>query len=326
MSLSIIIPVYNVELYIAECINSILKEIEIDLEIIVINDGSTDNSLLIAKSIANHDDRIKIFNYKNEGLSVARNRGIKHSSNKYILFLDSDDKLDISRLKLIYKQLCLNDLDCLFFEATIFYDCHYAGKCIDNKYQRPLSLVNKVMTGEFIFNQLILQQKFFPSACMYILKRELLETGLKFFEGIYHEDNLFTTKLCLLEKSKRFSCCKIALYQRRIRSNSIMTERKTLRHIEGYEIVFDELSPFLSELDNSLTKKCLTIFMTSILKAMCRIVVLNDIKNSSNYNNIIKKKYLSILVNYLSLKDAFFIFFPYLLKIKLFLISIKLKK
>ena len=89
--ISVIIPVYNTENYLKECLNSVINQTFKDIEIICVNDGSTDNSLSILEEYARTDSRIKIINQKNQGVSSSRNNGIKSARGEYIMFLDSDD-------------------------------------------------------------------------------------------------------------------------------------------------------------------------------------------------------------------------------------------
>ena len=91
MKISVIVPVYNVEQYVGECIESILSQSFYDIELILINDGSKDNSGSMCDEYAKKDNRIKVIHKKNEGVSIARNIGIKNASGKYIAFVDSDD-------------------------------------------------------------------------------------------------------------------------------------------------------------------------------------------------------------------------------------------
>lgn len=112
MKFSIIIPVYNVEKYVKECIESILNQSYKDFELILINDGSTDNSKEICKSF--NDKRIKFIDSENKGVSNARNLGIEKSSGKYLIFVDSDDILSLNALECINKNL-QKDIDLLVF-------------------------------------------------------------------------------------------------------------------------------------------------------------------------------------------------------------------
>jgi len=101
--ISIIIPIYNVEAYLKRCIESVLCQSFKDIEIILINDGSTDSSYKIASCYSKKDSRIKLFNNKNQGLSASRNFGIKKASADYIFFLDSDDSIDKNTIEQMYK-------------------------------------------------------------------------------------------------------------------------------------------------------------------------------------------------------------------------------
>src|SRR5690349_18213271 len=104
IKVSVIIPVYNTDEYLREAVNSIRNQTLQDLEIIIINDGSTDRSTQIINELANEDKRIKIYTQKNSGQSVARNMGIKMASGKYLYFMDSDDILDCYALETCYSK------------------------------------------------------------------------------------------------------------------------------------------------------------------------------------------------------------------------------
>ena len=108
--ISAILPAYNVEKYLEECVNSILSQ-EVSCEIIIINDGSTDNTLSVAYSLAEKYDNIIVLTQENSGQSVARNRGIEIAKGEYLLLLDSDDFLIENTLKNIYNLASQNYLD-----------------------------------------------------------------------------------------------------------------------------------------------------------------------------------------------------------------------
>ena len=103
--ISIIVPVYNTEKYLSKCLNSLIKQTYKDIEIIVVNDGSKDKSLEIAKKIAKQDNRIKVFNKENGGLSSARNFGIEKASGEYIGFVDSDDYIKENMFEILYNMI-----------------------------------------------------------------------------------------------------------------------------------------------------------------------------------------------------------------------------
>lgn len=104
-TLSIVLPVYNKEMYIQRCIQSILQQSYTDFELIIINDGSTDHSEKEIQKSTRNDNRVKIYQYKNSGVSIARNHGIEHAKGKYLLFIDADDWIEEHYLETIIKQL-----------------------------------------------------------------------------------------------------------------------------------------------------------------------------------------------------------------------------
>ena len=108
---SIIVPVYNVGKYLSKCLDSLINQTLEDIEIICINDGSTDNSLDILKSYSAKDSRIKIIDKPNEGLSITRNIGIHSATGKYIGFIDSDDWIDLDFYEKLYSAITSNDVD-----------------------------------------------------------------------------------------------------------------------------------------------------------------------------------------------------------------------
>ena len=120
MKLSIIIPVYNVEPYLRECLESVLQQSFADWEAICVNDGSTDNSATILEEYGHKDDRFKIVNQPNGGLSAARNTGLKAATGEYVLFLDSDDWLEGNALEIVSGSLTDEDLLC--FSGRRFFE------------------------------------------------------------------------------------------------------------------------------------------------------------------------------------------------------------
>ena len=118
--LSVIIPVYGVEKYIAECLESVMQQTYKNLEIIVINDGTVDNSAIIAKEYTCLDNRIKVYDFDNGGISVARNRGVAIAKGKYIAFLDSDDWIEPNMYRDLVEEMEKQQLDmikCSVYEA-----------------------------------------------------------------------------------------------------------------------------------------------------------------------------------------------------------------
>lgn len=183
--ISVIIPVYNLENYISECLESILNQTFNEYEIIVIDDGSVDRSKDIIEKYIENDERIKYFYQKNKGLSAARNNGLQKANGEYIIFLDGDDFwIKSNFLEELIKIINIENPDCIFFKSIKFY------KKLDeiNKNNFDYSLINGKSPKE-IFRMLNLFKQ--PIACAWnkCLRREvLIKNNINFIEGITAED------------------------------------------------------------------------------------------------------------------------------------------
>lgn len=228
MKFSVIIPVYNVEAYLIECLNSVLDQTFEDWEAICVNDGSTDNSAAILEEYGQKDSRFKIVNQPNGGLSTARNTGLKAAAGEYVLFLDSDDWLEGNALERVSESLAKEDMLC--FSGRRFFEKE--GRYHEADQLQPRSYA----TGMDYYNENALAARDFAFVCVVLraYKREfLLSHDLWFKEGIFHEDNLFTPFACYYaEKLKVINDC---LYDYRVRANSITTTGnvKRLRDLLG---------------------------------------------------------------------------------------------
>lgn len=118
MKLSVVIPCYNVEKFVQECANSILVQKGFDCELIFVNDGSKDNTLHILENLAVKDNRIKVINQENQGLSGARNTGVENAKGEYIMFVDADDWLEPNAFELISKNFNKEDLFCFSYNRV----------------------------------------------------------------------------------------------------------------------------------------------------------------------------------------------------------------
>ena len=215
--ISVIIPVFNTAKYLSNCLDSVLSQSLIDIEVICINDGSTDNSLEILNDYASRDDRITVINQKNAGLSACRNRGVEHSSSQYILFLDSDDYIKKDCLEKLYDISKSQSLDVLMFKLINFND-ETNEKSTYNYFDMPFL---KKMVGENVFNWMDIENRLFDisvTAPGKLFKRDLIK-DIDFPEGLIFEDNLFFTKVAL--KANRMYFLDEYIYFRRIRNDSI---------------------------------------------------------------------------------------------------------
>ena len=233
---SIIIPAYNVELYIEETLNSVWNQEYKNYEVIIINDGSSDNTEICILDAIKNRDNVKYFKTSNRGLSLSRNLGIIESVGEYILFLDSDDILSEFALKKLYNQIVYNRFDLICFGAKVFYGNHFDQNILEESefYSRSYLMEGKY-TGDLFYRKMRDNSNFVASSCLYCINREnLISSKVNFLKYILHEDELFTRKLLL--KCSKIYFLKESLYFRRIRTNSIMqspiSRKKIISHLK----------------------------------------------------------------------------------------------
>lgn len=245
VKISVIMPMYNVEDFVGECIESILSQTMEEWELICVNDGSRDRSPQIAEEYAGKDRRIKVIHKENGGLSSARNLGMEYAKGEYLLFLDSDDYLVPEALEKLYTRASVDQLEELFYSADVFFE----GEIEDSQkksyahYYKRKGNYEGVWNGRELFEKMSLNQEFRPSACLQIFSRQFLEkNAISFYEGILHEDNLFTLQCLAL--AVRTAYLNEELYMRRVRQDSIMTQKKSFRNAYGYFITVIEMIEF----------------------------------------------------------------------------------
>ena len=221
--ISIIIPVYNVEKYLPSCLNSCINQTLYDIEIICVNDGSTDNSLGILEQYASVDQRIKIFSQKNSGLSAARNTGIEHARGEFFLFLDSDDYLTQNACERVWLETLEAPTDIVIFGTYIFPEIPRASKWYYDTLRTPNHRYWK-FAPEVLFDE--------PGAKPFVWRqaynRKFFEQyGLRFDERVrYGEDMVFQMEA--FPHGKNFCFISDELYRYRwIREGSLMQGYRT---------------------------------------------------------------------------------------------------
>lgn len=218
--ISIIICAYNREEYLKRCLNSVKNQTLKNIEIICADDGSTDNTLDVFRKYANKDHRFKFFTQKNSGPGVARNKAIKMATGEYIMFLDSDDWIELNTCEELYKKVKLNDLDILLFLMKNYSE--ETGEYYEDSYYNltPISddFENKVFSHEDISNIIF---SISISACQKIYKRSLVKK-VHFAEKLLFEDNPFFWGVML--QAKRMSLLKKHFYLLSRHTSSITSE------------------------------------------------------------------------------------------------------
>lgn len=235
IKVSVIIPVYNVEPYLAQCLESVLAQSLKEIEIICINDGSMDRSPEILKEYAKKNLQIKILDQVNKGQSVARNRGVLEAHGEYLYFMDSDDLIVSHALEELWTICNRENLDVLYFSGTSFYESDALAKrhqAFKNSYYRKGSYTAPV-SGPEMLAQLKQNSDYFVSPCLQLVRRELLiRNRIEFQEGIIHEDNCFSFQV-VLAAEKTF-CVNDVYFYRRVHQSSVMTRKENHRNLQGY--------------------------------------------------------------------------------------------
>lgn len=227
---SIIVPVYNTAAYLRECFNSIFNQTQKEIEVIAINDGSTDESLSILEDIKSKHPEMIIYSQENKGLGASRNKGMELASGEFIYFIDSDDCLVSDAMETCYHYAKLFDVDVVMFDASTFGKSEYEQDAYNRS--RIIKEQEVVMSGEE-YAQKYWLRAFYPTACLiyttaYFLKKHHLE----FLPRIYYEDNEFHCKMIpLVEKMVYIP---EMLYRRRCREGSITESIFTERHAKDY--------------------------------------------------------------------------------------------
>lgn len=236
---SVIIPVYNTAPYLHEALSSITRQTLQELEIIIVNDGSTDGSGEIIREVAETDGRIKVFEQENRGLSCARNAGIPLAAGEYVYFMDSDDKLELDALELCYQKCEEGDLDFVFFDAENMV-VKQTDTPIQNYSRKGQIDESKIWEGKELLDFEIEHYLYRSPVWLYFVRRSYMVSFFQgFYPGIIHEDHLFTVPLYL--NAKRAAYISRMFFKRRIRENSIMNSRFTMRNIKGYTVTVDGL-------------------------------------------------------------------------------------
>lgn len=243
VKVSVILPVYNVAPYLDETFGSLLNQSLKEIEIIAVNDGSTDHSEAIIRKYMQQDSRISYYYQENQGQSVARNLALQHATGHYIYMMDSDDVLfDPNALQSCYEYAEKNQADFIFFDGDTFSEDN-ANRTTWNTKRTHLVEENIPYEGEYLLNLMLDKSVHNCVVWLLLIDRNYLNhIGLKFYPGIIHEDELFTTILTL--QSHSIYCLKQSFIKHRIRSASTMGLRYTKRNMNCYLTVIDELFKF----------------------------------------------------------------------------------
>lgn len=237
IDISVIIPVYNVENYIDECIQSVLTQNFANMEVLCVEDGSSDDSLQRLKMLARKDSRIRIIVHDtNKGLSEARNTGLRQAKGKYVLFVDSDDCLVSNAVKSLYDKAEENCVDIVYFDYIKFYDSGFKKK---GSNKRIWKKYDGLYTGKEFFCMMLKDEQYKCEACRQFLRRDfLVEHQITFLPGILHEDNLFSFYTAM--EAQRVCNLNKELYYYRQREHSIM-QTKNIKRAQSMFVILGQI-------------------------------------------------------------------------------------
>lgn len=224
--ISVIVPVYNVELFLKKCVDSIVEQTYTNLEIILIDDGSPDNCPEICDEYAQKDNRIKVVHQENSGLAHVRNVGLKHATGDYVTFVDSDDYVTPNYVEFLYKGIFENNAD---LSIASFVVCKENDKKKSPIEKEKYVVVTKTQCMEYYTS---LRLNPFISAWNKLYKRDLFD-GITYPDGKLYEDAFTTYKL--FEKAKKIAFTLTKLYYYRINPQSILGQSFREKHLEMIE-------------------------------------------------------------------------------------------
>lgn len=264
--LSVIVPVYNTSNYLRKCLDSIVNQSMKDIEIIIVNDGSEDNSETVIKHWMKNNKHVyvKYLKKENGGLSDARNYGVRYATGKYIAFIDSDDYIDENLFKNLEKYMD-DDIDVIKFKM----------KTVDEKGNILEKLDGPVFekcTGEEAFEKLCTQDRFIDPACIYLYRRDFfINNKFEYSVGTYHED--FGLTPLVIINAKSFVSTDQCGYNYLQRNDSITGTKKIEKIIKKaydvlvhYDNMIEQLNTYST---NKKTKELVKRYYTNtaILKA-----------------------------------------------------------
>ena len=284
IKVSVIIPVYNVEEYIEECLDSVVNQTLKEIEIIIVNDGTQDNSMKRIERFL-PDKRIIIINKENGGVSSARNTGMKIAKGEYISFIDPDDFIKLSMMEELYKDA--EDAD-IVFSDFILYDNLDKNEKIEKIYEK------KTRIGSMIWSNQLLK---FRGVTSKLYKRTFLqENHILFIEKIIYEDTSFNFTAFIISNNVKY-IKKFHYYYRQNRDGSTTTSPNKEKEIEAYKKIVIYLEKFMSRMENNDLKKTRIYLLMTYYKALSykaqniEISLLETREFEMKLKNVFEKKY-----------------------------------
>lgn len=323
IKLSIIIPVYNVEKYLRTCLDSIFNQVgnNSEYEVIVVNDGSPDNSKVIIDDYSKNYSNIVVINQKNQGLSAARNAGLRIAKGEYVWFVDSDDSIASGAVEYLSKEIEKEKCEVYVFSLIKVFESD--GRMLNTNDTFISSKYNKYYN--YVADGLFYNRKIHIGASPknIFLRKFLLNNNLFFTEGIYHEDMEFFIRVLIY--AKRIKPLNVHLYNYLIRSGgSITTSNISVKHVNDRLKIINLLNEICNKVE--LNSKQIALVNDSVfgliyellfdkrISRVCELSLILEDNHNALLSNAIHSFRLSIQ-NYWSLGKIYKLFKILLLKI-----------
>ena len=294
---TIIIPIYNLEKYIKKCIDSVIKQTLKEIEIILVDDGSTDASPSICDDYAKNDDRIKVVHQKNMGLSGARNTGIHESTGKWFMIVDGDDWLEPDAVEVLYKNAEDNDSD-IFISS--FYDNYPQKQIKDSFFNEDRLQFHTPEEKTYLQENCISRNKYSNKKCVTnvgvtwarLYKRQfIIDKNLEFIVGLKRtQDAIFN--LYAFEYANKVDYIDIPTHHYRIWENSA-----SRKYSKDFHITANELSQHILEFMKKTNKEIVMkqAYYSKVFKLLIEIIKIEIIPIANNLSFKEKKKFLKQL-------------------------------
>ena len=301
--ISVIVPVYNVSNYLKECVDSIINQSYKNIEILLIDDGSTDDSGKICDKYAKKDKRIKVFHKENGGLSDARNVGLDNCSGEYICFIDSDDFVTNNYVELLYAAIKEN--------STLLSQCGFSrynnglsgdNVCYDN---------NKVINKDDFFYDNFTKHQIDNTVVWNKLYSKKLLGKIRFEKGKIHEDEFFTYKI--IDKVDRISIISDCLYMYRVNESSITRRKYNVNRLAVLDAFMEKEVYFKNKGDERIYKEFINVYAELLLEHYSLVKkFLKDKKIEKRIISDFKKMYKPSKIKYkkMKIKTALFYISP----------------
>lgn len=275
--ISIIVPIYNVEEYIEKCIDSLINQTYKNIEIVLVDDGSTDKSYDICKRYSEKDSRIKLIHKKNGGLSDARNVGIDNATGEYITFVDSDDWLSYNYCEIMIKEINETKADIVMSNLVYVYSNDYTFEVEEKFDKKSYTNIEALEAFEDTINVVAVSK---------LYKRELFD-NLRYRVGKIHEDEFMFHRI--FYEASKISWLDVELYAYRQRENSITTSKYSLKKLDAIEALEDRMNFYEKNSLHNLKEKTRALYMY-LLRKNIREILASDINEKDEYVNELSVK------------------------------------